>query len=344
MKDDSLSGKDELTMADLARLAGVSEATVSRALAESPLVNPRTRERIKMLARKHNYVLNTRARNFRMKRTGTINAVIPVESELDQPISDPFFMELLGAVADALNARGHDLLLSRVDVRGPEWPRIVHDPSRADGAIVIGQSDQHEVLNRLADEGLPFVVWGGRLPDQRYCTVGCDNVAAGELATAHLLAHGRRRIAFFGMREMPEVELRWRGHVRALADAGLAPDPALECRIRFTAAEAEKATADLLAGGAAPDAIFATSDLLAMAAIKALSGRGVRVPEDIAVVGFDDIRLARWYSPPLTTISQHIGQGGRLLVDILMARLAGKKVTPTMLVPELVVRASCGSH
>lgn len=335
-------GQTVRRMRDIARLAGVSESTVSRALADSPLVNEETKARVRRIAQEHSYVVNEQARNFRLKRTGTIAVVIPIDDFEVQTLSDPFFMELLGSIADALNARGFDLLLSRVDAASSGWRKAMHDTRRADGTILIGQSTQHRAINRLADADLPLVVWGGRLPDQRYPTVGCDNERGGLLATEHLIACGRRRIAFLGHLPLPEVELRYRGHVQALRAAGMQVDPELVYDSRFSSDDARRAVTRMLAASGRPpiDALFASSDVLAMAAITALKERGLSVPEDVAVVGFDDIALAAWYNPPLTTVRQHIAEGGRLLVERMMERLEGRKVAPVMLAPELVIRGS----
>ncbi|GAK32161.1 HTH-type transcriptional repressor PurR [alpha proteobacterium Q-1] len=339
----NLSRSDNLNMADIARLAGVSESTVSRALADSPLVNAKTKDRIRKIARQNHYVVNEQARNFRLKRTGTIAVVIPIDAIQQQPISDPFFMELLGAIADALNARGFDLLLSRADATNPKWSAMALDNGRADGTIIIGQSTQHQTLNKMADSGAPMVVWGGRLPDQRYTTVGCDNLAGGMMATRHLIDQGRRHIAFMGHRDWPEVDLRYQGYLAALDAAGLEADPQLVLDSRFTREDAHRVIADMTRSGLAPDGIVAASDVLAMAAIKTLQEQGISVPRDLSIIGFDDIALATWYNPPITTIRQHIVQGGRFLVDLMMAKIAGEATAPVMLTPELVIRGSCGA-
>lgn len=296
---------DIKTMSDIARLAGVSESTVSRALADSPLVNAKTKDRVRRIAHSHNYVVNEQARNFRLKRTGTIAVVIPIDAKQQQPISDPFFMELLGAIADALNARGFDLLLSRVNAGDRHWPDAALDSSRADGTIIIGQSSQHETLNRMADTGAPMVVWGGRLPDQRYSTIGCDNETGALEATKHLIAQGRKRIAFMGHRGWPEVELRYKGYQRALEAAGHEIDPDLVFDSRFTSEDAHRVIAHLDLKTLAFDGLVAASDVLAMAAINALQARGIHVPKDVAITGFDDIALATCTihrSPPYASI------------------------------------------
>ena len=329
-------------MSDLARIAGVSEATVSRALADSPLVNRKTKAHVRALAKAHGYVINEQARNFRLGRTRTIAVVILLDPVADQQLSDPFFAQLTAAIADALNARGFDMLLSRVDTTDAQWPDLLRDASRVDGSIVIGQWSQHDRLNALARENLPFVVWGGHLEDQRYVTVGCDNVAGAAMAVGHLLDHGRRRIAFIGDRTLPEIALRYRGYADRLKRAGLAPDESMAMDAQSVQTHARAAVEALLADGVAIDAIFAASDVLAMAAIAALGERGIRAPEDVAVIGFDDVAIAEWYNPPLTTVRQHIGQGARMLVELLIARLEGQAIAPAVLSPELVARASCG--
>lgn len=331
------------TMADIARLAGVSESTVSRALADSPLVNRATKDKVRRVAADHAYVVNERARSFRLKRTRTIAVVIPLPAKTEQPISDPFFLELLGGIADALNARGYDLLLSRVEPQSRGWSKAMMDANRADGTILIGQVGAHETINALAGGGAPFVVWGGLLDGQQYCTVGCDNRLGARLVTAHLLGMGRRRPVFIGDRALPEVALRYEGFCRAMGEAGLAPDAAAAFDARFISRAAHDIVLSLLDRGTPFDAVVAASDVLAMGAIAALEERGLNVPRDIAVTGFDDISVAQWYNPPLTTVRQHIGQGARLLVDMLMARIAGEAVSPVIMPPKLMVRASCGA-
>jgi len=330
-------------MADLARLAGVSKTTVSRALADSPLVKQQTKERIRALARAHGYVVNEQARNFRLGRTNTIAVALPLDPASGQLISDPFFSQLIAEIADALNARGFDLLLSRVDVTDPRWPQLLSDASRIDGAIVIGQWREHARLNLLAaEEALPFVVWGARLEDQHYITVGCDNPAGAQAGVGHLLEHGYRQIAFLGDRGLPEVAQRYTGYCRAFEAVGLTPPAALAIDAHSVRSDAHAAVTKLLASGAQPDAIFATSDVLAMAATAALGEHGIDVPETVAVMGFDDITLAEWCNPPLTTLRQHIPDGAGLLVDRLIAQLDGRPVASRLLTPELVIRGSCG--
>jgi DNA-binding LacI/PurR family transcriptional regulator len=185
-----------------------------------------------------------------------------------------------------------------------------------------------------------LVVWGAQLPNQLYCTVGCNNIEGGRLATEHLLAHGCRRIAFFGDTDLPEVAQRYEGHRQALASASVALDPALVSRASFLAASARDAVTQLRAQGTAFDAIFCCSDLLAMSAISALRDFGLRVPQDVAVVGYDDVVLAAHYHPPITTVRQPIDAGGRALVTALLSFLDNVTPRSQILPTELIVRAS----
>ncbi|TWB56586.1 LacI family DNA-binding transcriptional regulator [Nitrospirillum viridazoti] len=330
-------------MDDIARMAGVSKSTVSRALSGSPLVNEETRARIQALVESHSYRVDTRAQGLRKGHTHTIAVVIPLLHEHDQPISDPFFLELLGHIADAVADHGYDLLLSKIGPGRTDGMADLVDTGRVDGLIAIGQSTAHLGLERLAARGMPLVVWGAQLPEQHYVTVGSDNRAGAERAVAHLIAQGRRRIVFLGQRTVPEIRLRHEGYVAALAAAGIEPDPALDVPTRFASAAALTAMRSLICGGASFDAVFACSDVIAISAIRALQDQGLKVPEDVAVVGYDDIQMAAFYNPALTTVRQDTATGGRLLVDLLFAQIAGRTARSVMLPTELVVRASSGA-
>ena len=330
------------TIADLARLAGVSGATVSRALRDSPLVKRETRERIQELARRHGFRLNMRARQLRLKRTDTVAIYLLIGERAGQPLSDPFLLELLGVIGEELAKSGYDLLLSRVEPGSDWWDELLH-PHRFDGAIVFGQASDHERLNAIADQAVPFVVWGGELPDRRYDLVGSDNIAGARAATAHLISRGCRRIAFLGDLGFPEVALRWQGFADAHRKAGLAVHEELYHPTRFTAEAGAAGVRDLLADKGAFDAVFAASDMIAIGAINALAEAGRRVPEDVAVVGFDDIPLAAHVRPALTTVRQNVSAGGEALVSLLLDRLRGQAppAPRSVLLPTtLVVRQS----
>lgn len=332
-----------LQMEDIARLAGVSVSTVSRALSGSPLVNEDTRTRIEELARSLNYSINVGARNFRLQSNRTIAVVLPYDALTRQHVSDPFFVSMLGSLADAVTERGYDLLLERISADKLYLAGDLPKSGRAIGAILIGQWRHHEQLNELAFRRSPVVVWGAQLPQQLYCTVGSDNAAGGARATAHLIETGRRRIAFLGDTELPEIARRFEGYQRSHAQHGLKVIPALVRPTPFVEGGAEQAVADLIEQNVRFDAVFASSDLLAMATINALRGRGRTVPKDVAVVGYDDIELARYYHPSLTTVRQPIRKGGEALVDALLQLVAGHRPKPQILATELIVRESSAS-
>lgn len=333
-------GRGRLKMADIARMAGVSISTVSRALAGNPLIPKTLRDQIVEIAQTHGYVVNQSARSLRLRKTDTIGVIIPLAHEAGQLISDPFFLEMVGRLADEITRRNYSVLLNKVIVTEAGWLERIIQSHRADGLLLIGQSTQHEALNAVSNAYRPMVVWGAQLAGQRYCAVGSDNVEGGRLAVAHLAAGGRNRIAFFGMTDAPEAVQRFEGYRKGLAEAGIAFDPDLVIPTPYTLEEAQAAVADFLATGVVFDAVFAFSDVIALAAISALTEAGRRVPGDVAVVGFDDIVLARHSSPPLTTVRQDLAFGAQAMVDLLFRRMAGEDAPSALAPVELVVRGS----
>jgi DNA-binding LacI/PurR family transcriptional regulator len=334
------SEKRRIQMADIARLAGVSTSTVSRALNGSTLINEETRRRIAELARSLNYSINLSAKNLRLGDNRTIGVVIPFDRKTLQHVSDPFFLGMLGSLADALTDRHYDLLLSRVDAEHLDDLAGLYDTGRASGIIVIGQWGHHDQLNELAVRRVPFVVWGAQLPRQLYCSVGSDNLSGGMLATEHLLGLGRQRIAFLGDTTLPEAAQRHEGYLLAHRERGVPVDPRLHISASFTAAEAQAAMQAFLAQGIALDGIFAASDLIAMNAMGVLTAHGFDVPRDVSVVGYDDIEAAAHCHPPLTTIRQPIDIAGAAMVDCLLAMLDGQRPESRVLATSLKVRAS----
>ncbi|WP_062346796.1 LacI family DNA-binding transcriptional regulator [Novosphingobium sp. CCH12-A3] len=326
-------------IAELAKIAGVSAGTVSRALADKSLVNKETRERIQALAREHGFRPNQMARRLRTQQTGVIGVVIPLGHERRQHISDPFFMTLFGYLADELTESGHDLMLSRVIPGDDEWLDRIVDSGMLDGALVIGQSNQFDVIERVAKHYRPLVVWGSYREGQVQCTVGVDNAAGGALATRRLMARGAKRLAFFGDTNGPEIAERLRGVERAIAglsDVSLANFPTHLASDEM----ASQITAHLDSLDGEVDGIVCASDIIAMTTIRILHERGVTVPDDVAVTGFDDLPLAARMVPQLTTVKQDIAEGAKAMVDALRRRIAGEDAPSTVMQPELVARES----
>lgn len=329
-----------IDMAEVARLAGVSLSTVSRSLAGNTSISEDTRKRVIEIAQKINYRVDSSASTLRTGLTRTIAVVIPLEHASKQRLSDPFFLEILGAIADELAMRSYSMLLSKTTQDPAEWISSIVQSRRVDGVIVIGQSLHHEHLNQLAAQDINLVVWGARMPDQTYPTVGSDNREAGFVGTSHLIDQGCRRIAFLGDPAVPEVSARKEGYLQALRKAGLERIPLLEAAVRFGSDAAYETVCSLLSAHADFDGIFACSDVIAMSAMRALTERGRRIPADVAIVGFDDVPLAAYTTPPLTTIRQEYAAGARALVERIVQPHAAKSADATVLPTELVVRAS----
>lgn len=327
-------------IAELAKLAGVSAGTVSRALADKELVNVETRRRIQTLAREYGFRPNQMARRLRTQRTGVIGVVIPLGHERRQHISDPFFMNLLGLLADQLTESGYDLMLSRVIPGDEDWLDRFVDSGMLDGAIVVGQSDQFDVIESVADRYLPMVVWGTYTQGQKHCSIGSDNVAGGYLAARRLIDKGCRSLAFLGDLSGIEIAHRNEGVHRAVSEAG--PEySVIDLPTHLSSHEMVEQIAAILDGPARNvQGIVAASDIIAMTTVRLLLERGTAVPEDVRVIGFDDLPLATQIVPQLTTIHQDIAGGARIMVDSLMRRIAGEQVDSTVMEPELVIRAS----
>src|SRR5690606_24829937 len=307
------------TSLDIAHLAGVSQPTVSRALRGSPMVNEETRRRILAIAEELNYKVDKNASNLRAQQSGTLALLLFEDPTSDESHINPFFLPMLGSITRACARRGKDLLISFQQL-SDDWHADYGDSHKADGLILLGYGDYlayQDKLAKLMSQGTPFVRWGAVLPGQPGLSVGCDNSGGGRHAGAHLAAIDRRRVAFLGAASShyPDFLVRYDGCDAALLERGLAFD-----------------------------AVFAASDLIAIGAMHALAEHGLRIPEDVAVVGFDDIPAARIATPALTTINQNTTLAGELLVDKLVALVEGTRAESERLPASLVVRrSSCAS-
>jgi DNA-binding LacI/PurR family transcriptional regulator len=331
------------TLSDLAKLAGVSITTASRALNDSPSVNEQTKRRIWALAREREYPFRRYMPAGPTTAAATVAIVIPPPQGRDRSLFDPFVMELIAGVGEAARARGCDFLVSHAAPTDFASLAALMATNRANGAVFLGQSSLHAAFNRLAEHETRFVVWGAQVPGQLYCSVGSDNPAGGRLATTHLVRVGRRRIGFLGATEAPEALQRYHGYLDGLAANGLAADPQLVFPSQFELEAAEAATDALLGRRKPLDAIVAASDVIALGAIRALTRAGLRVPEDVAVVGYDDIQFARLSRPELTTVRQDTRLAGRLLVAKLLESDSTGALRSERVATELVVRKSCGA-
>lgn len=331
------------SLQDLADIAGVSRATASRALNDSPLISEKTKKKLRTLADKHNYSINRRASDFRRQRTSVISVVFMLDIKSGQHMSDPFFLDMLGSIADCLAEHDYDLLLAHAPISNVLDLRESRVIRNSDGVIFVGQGEQHEELNELVMGNNPIVVWGYPLPDKNYVVVGSENYSGGYQSARHLLDLKRRRIAFFGNTGNPENAARHEGYLQALTEFGIKADPKLKVDIPFEMHRAGAAIKKFIATKTNFDAVVCASDVMALASISTFLEMGFRVPQDIAVVGFDDIALAAYSSPPLTTVRQNIRKAGKVLVESVLGKIRGEEVADTILPCELIVRRSSGN-
>jgi DNA-binding LacI/PurR family transcriptional regulator len=328
-------------MDDIARLANVSKPTVSRALADSPLVKEDTRNRVLAVAHEHGYAVNRNAQKLRRKRTNTIAVSLDYRSHRENHISDPFMFDLLAGVSEALGDRDQDLLLCAPGHNDAEAFQKILWSRGADGFIILGQGHREAMLNEFAATGTPFVVWGAAAQNAGYCVVGSDNFLGGRLAGQYLLAHGRRRLLFVGDTSFREMQQRFRGleHTAGRCDAEVTVDHIdlnyFSYGAAHVAAQRYLEMTDHPANG-----VFACSDTVAMAFISAYAQTGIQVPGDASIVGYNDIPQAAHFSPQLTTIRQDIHQAGRLLVGKLMRMLDGDSPRSATIKTELIARES----
>ena len=308
-------------MKEVAIRAGVSVKTVSNVVNGYLHVAPSTRERVQRAIDEMGYRPNLSARSLRSGRTGIIAVAVP-------RLDEPYFAELASAVIAVADERGCTVLVEQTDGQLEREQLAVAGirPDLIDGLILsplaLGAGD----LLPTSGTSTPLVLLGERISDTRYDHVAIDNVAAARLATEHLLSLGRTRVAAVGTMDSVVAQtarLRRTGYREALAGAGLAVLPGHEQEVAGFTREAGALAADrLLDLPEPPDALFCFSDLLAMGALHALHRRGASVPEDVAVVGVDDIQESRFSTPTLSTVAQDVEEIARLAVDALLHRLA----------------------
>jgi len=324
----------------LAELTGFSKATVSRAMANSPLISEATIEKIQSAANAHGFRVNRNARRLR-GITHTVAVALDFPALEGKRLSDPFHFELLADVAKALALREREVLLCSPKMDEERGYQDLIAARGADGIIFLGQGSRERYLKELSRSDVPFVVWGAVKKDNPYCAVGTDNYRGGWLVGQRFAALRRKTVLFVGATGSVEFSLRRAGLEGGLRDNGS------DARILDAQALDLSYESSLLAvrhwfgtEKARVDAVFAASDTTAMAVYVVLRERGLGIPDDVSVVGYDDIPFASYLIPALTTIRQSTSQGGALLVEKLMHRLDGHKPASASLPTELIVRAS----
>lgn len=317
----------------VARAAGVSKITVSRALRGSDLVRPAVRARIAEVAKQVGYRMNVAARSLRTRRSLTIAAVVEQLSRGDRPITDPLLMSIIGGLLEALTPFGYALILTTKD------HFISSDAMGADGIVVIGEGEGGVGLAEMSSFELPIVVWGEPIAGLEVRVIGSDNRQGGKLAAEHLVAKGRKRLLFLGDADHPEVAARLEGVREVLASTEAILAGVVRCP--FTIEGGAEAIRRSLGAGRNFDAILAVSDFIAAGACDALLAEGVRVPEDVAIVGFDDTPIAGAHRPPISSIRQDGVAAGRELGKAIVALVENGPATSIDPLPvELIVRES----
>ncbi|WP_448624781.1 LacI family DNA-binding transcriptional regulator [Geodermatophilus sp. URMC 64] len=332
------------TLDQVAERAGVGRGTVSRVINGSPQVSERTRAMVEAAVAELGYVPNLAARALVTRRTDAVALVIS-ESE-DRVFGEPFFAGVVRGISAGVTAADRQLVLALT--AGPDGQRRLErylSPQHVDGVLLVSLHGDDPLPRQLRARGLP-VVLGGRPPggyDGAYVDV--DNVGGARAGVGHLLERGRRRIATItGPHDMGAGQDRLAGYRAALADAGREVDPELVVEGDFSEVSGVRAMRALLERRPDVDAVFAADDLMAIGALRALREAGRRVPEDVAVVGFDDSPLSRVTEPPLSTVRQPVDEMGREMAEMLIRLISEGEADGTdrsaVLPTELVVRAS----
>jgi LacI family transcriptional regulator len=336
---DEGNGRSRLTIRQVADLAGVSTATVSRVINGRAEVSERSRKAVMRVVREYGYSTNRTARALSAGHTGLVGVTLPV-------LHHSYFSVILDGVAEALYEHDMRMVLCPTHHEHDREVTLLERlmQGTTDGAVLILPEESSEELSALHEHGYNFVIVDPhRPPDERVPTASAAHSSGASEAVEHLLGLGHRRIAAItGPRGWIATEERLRGYRAALAATGVMPDPQLEIESDFSVDGGRRAARELLELPNPPTALFAFNDMLAIGAMQAARGRGMRVPEDLSVVGFDDTFEASIVTPPLTTVRQPLAEMGRMAVALLVRLLHNQRIEAlhVELQTKLVVRES----
>lgn len=326
------------TIHDVARLAGVSPATVSRVLNDNPEVGGILRDRVKSAIAQLDYKPNGLARSLRRRATTVVGVII-------SDVTNPFFTGMVRAIEDVAQGAGYSAVLANADEDLDKEVRYleVAAAERMAGVVLSPASSKHTRIDVLAERGIPVVTVDRKLHTADVDSVVVANRRAARQATEHLLAEGCRQIGFIG--GPPETSTaadRLAGYRQALRTAGRPTDPSLVVRGDFRIEGGHDATTQLLSRPQRPDGLVVANNLMALGAMQCLIENEVAVPDDIAVVGFDDFAWATTLRPALTVVSQPIYDVGRQAAELLLRRIGGEQLPPRQIVlpTTLMVRGS----
>ena len=313
------------TIREVAENAGVSYATVSHVINNTRFVSQETRERVQAAMTALNYRPNALARSLRQGKTNTIGLVLPDSA-------NPFFAEISRGIEDEAFKQGYSVFLcnTELDTERELFYVDVLSKKQVDGIIFVAAGDQADLLDFLLRQNMPVVMIDRDLPNVEVDAVLTDHQLGGLLATRHLIELGHKRIACIaGPSSITPSAERIIGYRKALEEAGLAYDEILLLRGDYHAQSGMDITHSILRMNPRPTAIFALNDLMALGALRAASEAGYAVPRDLAVVGYDDLEIARFTNPPLTTIAQPKKEIGAQAIHLLVDRIARKSHPPS---------------
>lgn len=334
----------DLTLEDIGKLAGVSRSTVSRVVNNNPNVSDDVRERVREVIQTTGYHPNVAARTLASQHSWMIGLVLP--QSVSAFFADPYFPRLAQGIAQACNQYEYTLGLFLVGSKEDEekiYPRISRK-GFLDGILIQAGQIGDKLIDRLIDTSLPLVVVGRPFQTENVSFIDIDNNVSAYNAVSHLIRLGRKRIGTIAGLPGSTVSIdRKDGYLKALSERGRIVDESLIVDSDFTEAGGYFSMQQILP--AKPDAIFAASDLMAIGAMRAVRDAGLKIPQDIAFVGFDDIPPATQHDPQLTTIRQPIVQFGFNSVEILIDLIENgvKPARRIILDTELVIRDSCGA-
>lgn len=328
-----------VTSFDVAAEAGVSQSTVSRALAGDPVVSEATRQRVTEAARKLNYHVDENAARLRTGKTGTLAVVMICRAGEDRKDVNPFYFSLLGSICAAASSRGHETLVSFQDTPESLWG-LYQEQRKADGVIVIGTTENRAAWSYFRDLGIAgnaIVCWGAPFDDLEW--IRSDNAAGARLATSHLLEGGYRQIACIASTTTPQRQFveRYEGYAGRMREAGLEPRLAPIDEGLPREEQGRRAAAALVESRQPFDAIFAVCDQIALGALQELRARGIDVPQQVGLVGFDGIRAGAHATPPLSSVEPDFQAAGVMMVEKLLNVIAGK-ANETRRVPVKLLR------
>ncbi|GAA4399378.1 LacI family DNA-binding transcriptional regulator [Fodinibacter luteus] len=329
------------TIEEVARRAGVGRGTASRVVNGSPQVSEATRDAVLRAVAELGYVPNRAARSLVTRRTDTVALVVSESG--DRVFGEPYFAAVVRGIGERI-ARSHVQLVLTMAGSRRDRERVATylTDQYVDGALMLSLHAPDDLPDLVESGGVPTVCGGRAAGASPRCVVDVDNRSGGRAAVAHLLATGRRRVAVLtGPQDMSSGRDRLAGARDAVSDAGLPPEALLVEPGDYSEASGEYAMRRVLRFGPPPDAVFAASDLMAVGAMRVLREAGLRVPDDVAVVGFDDSPVARHTEPALTSVHQPVEEMGRVMADLLLARISGEDVPARTVLPtRLVVRAT----